>query len=88
MEFFRQGYWSGLPFPSLGDLLDPGIKPRSPTLQEDSLLSEPLGKPYPNWKCRSKIASVDNVILYTDNLRYSIKKLILINELGKLQDEK
>ena len=32
MGFSRQEYWSGLPFPSLGDLPDPGIKPRSPTL--------------------------------------------------------
>ena len=40
MGFSRQGYWSGLPFPSPGDLPDPGIEPRSPTLQEDALLSE------------------------------------------------
>ena len=33
MEFSRQEYWSGLPFPSPGDLPDPGIEPRSPTLQ-------------------------------------------------------
>ena len=45
MEFSRQEYWSGLPFPSLGDLPDPGIKPRSPGLQADSLLLEPPGKP-------------------------------------------
>ena len=45
MEFYRQGYWSGLPFPSPGDLPDPGIEPRSPALQADSLLSEPPGKP-------------------------------------------
>ena len=45
MEFSRQEYWSGLPFPSPGDLSDPGIKPRSPTLQADALQSEPLGKP-------------------------------------------
>ena len=45
MGFSRQEYWSGLPFPSLGDLPDPGIKPRSPALQEDSLLSQPPGKP-------------------------------------------
>ena len=45
MEFSRQEYWSGLPFPSLGDLLDPGIEPESPALQSDSLLSEPQGKP-------------------------------------------
>ena len=42
--FSRQEYWSGLPFPSPGDLPDPGIKPMSPTLQADSLPSEPPGK--------------------------------------------
>ena len=41
----RQGYWSGLPFPSPGDLPDPGIEPRSPALQADALPSEPPGKP-------------------------------------------
>ena len=45
MEFSRQEYWSGLPFPSPGDLPDPGIELRSPTLQADTLPSEPLGKP-------------------------------------------
>ena len=40
MEFSRQEYWSGLPFPSPGDLPDPGIEPGSPALQADSLLSE------------------------------------------------
>ena len=44
MRFFRQEYWSGFPFPSPGDLPDPGIKPRSPTLQADALPSEPPGK--------------------------------------------
>ena len=39
--FPRQEYWSGLPFPSSGDLPDPGIEPRSPKLQADALLSEP-----------------------------------------------
>ena len=48
MGFSRQKYWSGLPFPSSGDLPDPGIKPRSPVLQADSLLSEPPGKPLEN----------------------------------------
>ena len=42
-EFSRQEYWTGLPLPSPGDLLDPGIEPRSPTLQAGSLLSKPLG---------------------------------------------
>ena len=44
MVFFRQGYWSGLPFPSPGDLPDPEIKPGSPALQADALPSEPPGK--------------------------------------------
>ena len=41
MGFPGQEYWSGLPFPSPGDLPDPGIEPRYPVLQADSLLSEP-----------------------------------------------
>ena len=45
MGFSRQEYWTGLPFPSPGDLPDPGIKAGSPTLQADSLPSEPPGKP-------------------------------------------
>ena len=45
MEFSKPEYWSGQPFPSPGDLPNPGIKPRSPTLQEDSLLAESGGKP-------------------------------------------
>ena len=45
MRFSRQGYCSELPFPSPGDLSDPGIKPGSPALQVDSLLGEPPGKP-------------------------------------------
>ena len=45
MAFSRQEYWSGSPFPSPGDLPDPGIKPRCPALQADALLSEPQGNP-------------------------------------------
>ena len=45
MGFSRQEYWSGLPFPSPGDLPNPGIEPRSPVLQADALLSMLLGKP-------------------------------------------
>ena len=44
MGFSRQEYWSGLPFPSPGNLPDPGIKHRSPAWQADSLLSELSGK--------------------------------------------
>ena len=47
MGFYRQGYWSELPFPSPGDLPVPGIEPRSPALQADTLPSEPPGKPKP-----------------------------------------
>ena len=55
MKFSRisQEYWSGLPFFPPQDLPNPGIKPRSPALQADSLLSEPPGKP--NLICTSLI---------------------------------
>ena len=45
MGLLRQEYWSGLPFPSPGDLPDPGIKPRSPASQADSFPPEPSGRP-------------------------------------------
>ena len=45
MKFSRQEYWRGLPFPSPGDLPNPGMESRSPALQADSLPSEPPGKP-------------------------------------------
>ena len=44
-EFSRPDYWSGQPFPSPGDLPNPGIKPRSLALQADSLPTEPQGTP-------------------------------------------
>ena len=44
MEFSRQEYWIGLPFPTPGDLPDPRIEPGSPALQADSSPSEPPGK--------------------------------------------
>ena len=53
MGFSRQEYWSGLPFPSPGDLPKPGIKPRSPVLQTHALPSKPPGKP--NGKEKSPI---------------------------------
>ena len=61
MEFSRQEYWSGLPFPSPGNLPDPGIEPESPTLQADSLPSEPPGKqiqPF-SWICEIRIKPED-----------------------------
>ena len=62
MGFTRQEYWSGLPFPSPGDLPNPGIEPRSPTLQADALTSEPPGKP------STQIANVEhNEISYSEH---------------------
>ena len=46
MGLSRHEYWSGLPFPSPGDLPDPGIEPQSSALQADALTSEPRGKPF------------------------------------------
>ena len=45
MGILQQEYWTGLPCPPPGDLPNPGIEPRSPALQADSLLFEPPGKP-------------------------------------------
>ena len=49
MEFSRQGYWSGLPFPPPGDLPDPGIEPGSPALQADSLPLSHQGTTFLIW---------------------------------------
>ena len=57
--FSKQKYWSGLPVPSPGDLSNPGIKPRSPTLQAASLPSKPPGKPSP-YKQQRLIPSQNN----------------------------
>ena len=65
MGFPRQEYWSGLPFPSPGDLPGPGIEPGSPALQADSLLTEPRGKPttlglkaMPNYQWEQKYLNI------------------------------
>ena len=49
MEFLRQEYWSGLPFPSPGDLPDTGIEPASPALAGGFFSPEPPGKYYPHY---------------------------------------
>ena len=56
MEFSRQEYWSGLPFPSPGDLPNPGIEPGSPALQADALPSEPPGKPIVQHQVQTQIS--------------------------------
>ena len=66
MGFSRQEYWSGSPFPSLGDLPNPGIEPRSPELQADSLITELQGKPCFNIcmsQCLKSINTIGSVSL-------------------------
>ena len=65
MEFSRQEYWSGLPFPSPGDLPNSGIKPGSPTLQADSLPSETPGKPHMKWNAFLNYVGSTLVIILT-----------------------
>ena len=73
MEFSRQEYWSGLLFPSPGDLPDPGIEPRSPTSEADSLPSEPPGKPY---------------LLYSTGNSISCQKAIMEKNMKKKKERK
>ena len=63
MGFSRQEYWSGLPFPSPGDLPNPEIEPGSPALQVDSLPSEPPGKPQTKTAMRYHSTPVRTVII-------------------------
>ena len=60
MGFSRQEYWSGVPFPSPGDLPNPEIEPGSPALQADSLPTEPLGK--------ADSQSLTSVLTFQDNI--------------------
>ena len=69
MGFSRQEYWIGLPFPSPGDLPNPGIKPGSPAFQADALTSEPPGKPF--MKYRSQVFMNYNRKTY-NSLKYTI----------------
>ena len=64
--FSRQEYWSGLLCPPPGDLPGPGIEPRSPALQADSLLSEPLGKPIKTLEWASMLSSTSWSGLFLD----------------------
>ena len=69
MGFPRQ-YWSGLPFPSPGDLPDPGIKPVSLALADGSLPSESTGKPsIEKVQCWQRFAGLDRVTLEEENSR-------------------
>ena len=81
MGFPRQEYWSGLPFPSPGDLPNPGIEPGCPISQADSLPTEPPGKPYPNYgyslKQDGKAKANQQICLQRKALDYSLKPLQL-----------
>ena len=74
MGFSRHEYWSGLPFPSPGGLLNPGIKPRSPALQADALTSEPPGKP------RDSISDSSERLLQIGSGGKSIYKILVKGE--------
>ena len=78
MGFSRQEYWSGLPFPSPGDLPNPGIEPRSPAMQADTLPSEPPGKPMfgktesKRRRGKQRMRLLDSI---TDSMDMSLSKL-------------
>ena len=64
VEFSRQEYWSGLPFPSSGDLPNPGIESRSPALLADALLSEPPGRPTREATIQNDNSSFGSMVRY------------------------
>ena len=76
MEFSRSEYWSGLPCPPPGDLLNPGIKPKFPALQADSLPSELHGKSSPT--TTKKIVSAATKTWGSQTNKY-FKKLIKLH---------
>ena len=82
MGFSRQEHWSRLPLPSPGDLPDPGIKPRSPTLQADALTSEPPGKPSHLNVEFQRIVRRDNKAFLSDQC----KEIEENNRMGKTRD--
>jgi len=79
MGFSRQGYWSGLPCPSPGDLPNPGIKPRSPALKADSLPADHKGSPrilewlaYPFSRGSSQPRSCNRGLLHCRRFLYQL----------------
>ena len=66
MGFPREEYWSGLPFPSLGEFPDPGIEPGFPTLQANSLPSKPPEKPYQRWRETSEEYGINKLLNVKD----------------------
>ena len=76
MGFSRQEYWSALPFPSPRDLLDPGIEPRSPTLQADALTSKPPGKTSIPKKGNAKECSDYHTIVFISHTSKVMLKIL------------
>ena len=81
MGFSRQEYWSGVPFPSIGTLPDPGIEPRSPALQAEALTSEPPGKPIGQHSPNQSTSSLFYIWGHFSS-RFQKKKQFLIVSLG------
>ena len=75
MGFSRQEYWSGLPFPSPGDLPDSGIESGSPTLQADALPSEPPGKPIPKKGSAKQCSNYHTIALISNASEVMLKIL-------------
>ena len=71
-DFSRQESWSGLPFPSPGDLPNPGIKPPSPALQADDLPSEPPGKTL----LKIKVKVAQSCLSLCDPMDYAIHGIL------------
>ena len=69
MGYSRQEYWSGLPFPSPGDIPNPGIEPGSPTMRAESLPSEPPEKPKVTTTTKKKVSSMLKVTPKTSRLQ-------------------
>ena len=76
MGFSRQEYWSGLLFPSPGNLPDPGIEPRSPALRADTLTSEPPGKPNSRHSPKSPLNMLLDRALLTRGSKTQLHPLI------------
>ena len=66
MEFPKQEYWSGLPFPSPGDLPDPGIEPGFPVFKVNSLPLSHLGSPDKLLSCWSSFSQQDSLFFFKD----------------------
>ena len=78
MRFSRQGYWSGLPFPSPGNHPDPGIEPGSPALQADSLLTELIGLSLEGMMLKLKLQYFGHLMRRVD----SLEKTLMLGGIG------